>query len=244
MRSHLKLGNLWRQISARAPELGVLAAIFIVAATSFAFLKLVSEMREGDTHAIDRAILLALREPGSPSNPIGPHWLESVCRDLTSLGSPTVLALITLAVVGYLWVDRKRAVALFVVVALAGGAVLESVLKLGFARPRPELVSHLVSTSSFSFPSGHAIMATITYLTLGVLLASAEKRRPVKLYLLASAAVLAFLIGLTRIYLGVHWPTDVLAGWCVGTAWALGCWLIAVWLQNRGTAERTLPSAD
>ena len=115
---------------------------------------------------------------------------------------------------------------------------MESLLKLGFARPRPELVSHLVNVNSFSFPSGHATMATITYLTLGVLLARVQKRRHMKLYLLAVASILALLVGFTRVYLGVHWPTDVIAGWCVGTAWALGCWLLATWLQDRGTFER------
>jgi undecaprenyl-diphosphatase len=238
MRPHSKLERFWRQILSRPPELDVLAAIFIFAAASFAFLKLVSEIREGDTRSADQAILLALRDPNDPSNPIGPQWLEAVCRDLTSLGSPTVLALITIAAVSYLWIDGKRAAALFVAASIAGGAVLESLLKLGFARPRPELVSHLVNVNSFSFPSGHATMATITYLTLGVLLARVQKRRHMKLYLLAVASILALLVGFTRVYLGVHWPTDVIAGWCVGTAWALGCWLLATWLQDRGKFER------
>jgi undecaprenyl-diphosphatase len=238
-----KLLGIWRQILSRSLELDVLATIFIIAAASFTFLKLLSEMREGDTRSADQAILLALRDPNDLSNPIGPQWVETMCRDLTSLGSPTVLALITIAAVSYLWIDGKRAVALFVVAAIAGGAVLESLLKLGFARPRPELVSHLVNVDSFSFPSGHATMATITYLTLGVLLARVQKRRRMKLYLLAVASILALLVGFTRVYLGVHWPTDVIAGWCIGTAWALGCWLVATWLQDRGAFERDDVSA-
>jgi undecaprenyl-diphosphatase len=110
-------------------------------------------------------------------------------------------------------------------------------LKLGFARPRPELVSHLVHENSFSFPSGHATMATITYLTLGVLLARVQSRTRMKLYVLAVATFLALLVGFTRVYLGVHWPTDVVAGWCVGAAWALGCWLVARWLQQHSAIE-------
>jgi undecaprenyl-diphosphatase len=238
-----KLPGIWRQILSRSLELDVLATIFIIAAASFTFLKLLSEMREGDTRSADQAILLALRDPNDLSNPIGPQWVETMCRDLTSLGSPTVLALITIAAVSYLWIDGKRTVALFVVAAIAGGAVLESLLKLGFARPRPELVSHLVNVDSFSFPSGHATMATITFLTLGVLLARVQKRRRMKLYLLAVASILALLVGFTRVYLGVHWPTDVIAGWCIGTAWALGCWLVATWLQDRGAFERDDVSA-
>jgi undecaprenyl-diphosphatase len=244
MREKSRSNDIWQQILSRPPELDVLAAIFVFAVASFSFLKLVSEIREGDTRAVDKAILLALREPGDPSNPIGPQWLETITRDLTSLGSPTVLALITIAAVGYVWLDGKRAVALFLVAAVAGGAILESLLKLGFARPRPELVSHLVSVNSFSFPSAHATMSTITYLTLGVILARVQQRRRMKLYILAIASILALLVGLTRIYLGVHWPTDVLAGWCVGTAWALGCWLVANWMQNRGALDHNQPSAD
>ena len=218
----------------------VLATIFVFAAASFTFLKLVSEMREGDTRRADQAILLALRDPNDLSNPIGPEWVETMCRDLTSLGSPAVLTLITIAAVSYLWIDGKRATALFAALSIIGGAVLVSLLKFGFARPRPELVSHLVNVSSFSFPSGHATMAAVTYLTLGVLLARVQKRRRMKLYVLVVASILVLLVGFTRVYLGVHWPTDVLAGWCIGTAWAAGCWLIATWLQSRGAIEREI----
>ena len=232
MNVHPRLRSLWQQL-----ELEVVASIFIIAASSFLFLKLVSEIHEGETHAVDQTILLALRDPTDPSNPIGPPWLQIIFRDLTSLGSPSVLTLVTIGAVGYLWLERNRGAALFVVISVAGGAALEILLKLGFARPRPELVSRLVDVNSFSFPSGHATMATITYLTLGVLLASVQKRRRMKLYLLAVATFLALLVGFTRVYLGVHWPTDVLAGWCVGAAWALGCWLIATWLQHRGAIE-------
>jgi len=232
MDGHPKWRSLWQQL-----ELEVVATIFIIAASSFLFLKLASEMREGETQTADEAILLALRDSTDPSNPIGPPWVEMMFRDLTSLGSPSVLALVTIAVVGYLWLERERRTALFVLLAVAGGAALEMLLKVGFARPRPELVSHLVDVNSFSFPSGHATMATITYLTLGVLLASAQQHRRMKLYLLAVATFLTLLVGISRIYLGVHYPTDVLAGWCIGAAWAALCWSIFHWLQGRGQIE-------
>jgi undecaprenyl-diphosphatase len=148
-----------------------------------------------------------------------------------------VLALIVGAVVIYLWIDQKPGAALFIAIAIAGGAALEVLLKLGFARPRPELVSHLVDVNSFSFPSGHATMATITYLTLGALLARMQNRRRLKLHLLAVATFLALLVDISRVYLGVHWPTDVVAEWRVGAAWALGCWLVATWLQGRDAIE-------
>jgi undecaprenyl-diphosphatase len=238
MRLSSKLPESWRQILSRSLELDVLAALFVFAAASFIFLKLVSEMREGETRSADQAILLALRDPNDLSNPIGPQWVETMCRDLTSLGSPTVLALFTIAAVSYLWIDGKRAAALFVALSVTGGVVLVTVLKFGFARPRPELVSHLINVNSFSFPSGHATMAAVTYLTLGVLLARVQGRRRMKLYLLAVASILVLLVGFTRVYLGV------LAGWCIGTAWALGCWLIATWLQSGGIIERGDSSAE
>ena len=178
----MSLSGNWRQRLAGYLELDVLATIFVFAATSFTFLKLLSEMREGDTRSADQAILLALRDPNDLSNPIGPDWVETMCRDLTSLGSPTVLTLITIAAVSYLWIDSKRATALFAALSIIGGAVLVSLLKFGFARPRPDLVSHLINVNSFSFPSGHATMAAVTYLTIGALLARAQKRRRMKLY--------------------------------------------------------------
>jgi undecaprenyl-diphosphatase len=238
-----KLTEIWRRTFSWSLELEVLGAIFIFAAASFTFLKLLGEMREGEMHSADQAILLALRDPYDLSSPIGPRWVETMCRDLTSLGSPTVVALITIAAVTYLWIDGKRAASLFVAVSIAGGALLVSLLKFGFARPRPELVSHLVDVNSFSFPSGHATMATVTYLTLGVLLARVQRRRRMKVYLLTVALILVFIVGFTRVYLGVHWPTDVLAGWCLGTAWAIGCWLVATWLQHRGAIEQETSSA-
>ncbi len=239
----MRLSGNWRQRFSGYLELDVLATFFVFAAASFTFLKLLSEMREGDTGSADQAILLALRDPNDLSNPIGPDWVETMCRDLTSLGSPTVLTLITIAAVSYLWIDGKRATAFFAALSIIGGAVLVSLLKFGFARPRPDLVSHLVNVNSFSFPSGHATMATVTYLTIGALLARVQKRRRMKLYVLAVASILVLLVGFTRVYLGVHWPTDVLAGWCIGTAWAAGCWLVATWLQHRGAIEKEDSSA-
>jgi undecaprenyl-diphosphatase len=225
--------GLWRRLAAAPPEIEILAAALAFAASSFAFLKLVDEMREGETQAVDRVILMALRAPGDLSDPIGPVWLETVCRDLTSLGGPAVLALVTALAIGRLCMDGRRASALSVAVAVAGGAAATAMLKLGFARPRPEVVSHLVDEASFSFPSGHATMATVVYLTLGVLLAGEQARPRIKLYVVGAALAVSVIVGLTRIYLGVHWPTDVLAGWCFGAAWALGCRIAAgVWRSH------------
>ena len=230
-----------------AGEFGMLAALCILAGTGFGILHLASEIGEGETRAFDTAILLAFRNPADHADPIGPRWVEQAVRDLTSLGSTVVLALITLAALGYLLIERKHRAALFLLIAIGGGTLLSTLLKLGFDRPRPDLVAHGVEVWSASFPSGHALMSTATYLTLGALLARVQSKRRVKLYLIGLALLISLIVGMTRIYLGVHWPTDVLAGWSVGAAWALACWLVSIWLEARGKIEgdetRTEPEA-
>lgn len=218
-------------------ELSALVALMGAALGLLVFALIADEVVEGETHAFDEAVLLAFRTPGDPADPLGPPWLESAIRDITALGSTTVLTLITLVVVGFLVVDRKRAAALFVLVATAGGGIASYLLKLGFERPRPDLVAHLVDVQTLSFPSGHAMGAAVTYLTLGALIVRTESRRRIKAYVLAVAMGLTLMVGLSRIYLGVHWPTDVIAGWCAGSAWALLCWFVALLLQRRGRIE-------
>ncbi len=219
-------------------EFGILAALCLLAGTGFGILHLASEIGEGETRAFDTAILLAFRNPADLSDPIGPWWLEVMMKDITSLGSTAVLTLITLGVLGYLLIERKFQAALFLLAAIGGGTLLSTLLKLGFDRPRPDLVAHGVETYTASFPSGHALMSAVTYLTLGALLARVEEHRRIKLYFLGLAVALTLLVGISRIYLGVHWPTDVLAGWSVGAAWALSCWLVALWLQHHHQMEK------
>jgi len=219
-----------------AVEAGTLLSIIIIAGGVLLFSELV-EMIQGEPQAFDRWVLLALRNPGDPADPIGPAWLEIVYRDITSLGGAAVLTLMTAIVVGFLIVDKKRSAALFVLASVAGGTVLSTILKLAFARPRPDVVPHLVAVSSASFPSGHAMLSDVVYLTLGALLSRVEGPLRLKVYILSVAIVLTLLIGISRIYLGVHWPTDVLAGWCAGAAWATLCWRIALTLQRRGEVE-------
>jgi undecaprenyl-diphosphatase len=194
-------------------------------------------MVQGETRAFDRAILLAFRNSTDLSDPIGPHWLEIIFRDITSLGGATVLTLMTIAVTGFLLIDAKRGAALLVLGSVIGGVVLSSILKLGIDRPRPDLVVHLVEVQTASFPSGHAMLSAVVYLTLGALLSRVEGPRRIKIYVLSVAVILTLLIGVSRIYLGVHWPTDVLAGWCAGATWAVLCWRVALALQRRGEIE-------
>lgn len=219
-------------------EIGAVIAIGIAALGALAFKMIADEALEGDTHAFDTSILMALREPGDAENPIGPDWLADVMADVTALGGNAVLTLLVVGVVVYPLSVGKRGTALLVGGAVGSGAILSTFLKLGFDRPRPDLVAHLSHAYSSSFPSGHAMLSAVTYLTLGVLLARAHERRRTKIIVMTYGVTLTVLIGLSRIYLGVHWPTDVMAGWALGAAWAALWWLIAWQLQRRGRIEQ------
>src|SRR5262249_49333666 len=139
--------------------------------------------------------------------------------------------------------ERKYG-AMWFVLAAAGGGVLSSTMKLYIARGRPEVVSHLVIVTSPSFPSGHATFAAVIFLTLRAPLPRFTRRRRNPGYLVVLALLLTFLVGVSRLYLGVHYPTDVLEGWCVGLVWALSCWLVARSLQYRGSIERAIPTTQ
>ena len=236
--------GLWQSANAFLRiETRILVLVALIALGLLLFLHIASEVGEGETMAFDRAILMALRVPGRPWEPIGPRWLLNVMMQITAIGGGTFLTLMSGMVAAYLFAARRPATAVFVIGAVAGGAILDSILKDVFERPRPGLVTHLVNVSSASFPSGHAMNSTVTYLTLGVLLAKTERRRAVRIYLISAAIVLALLVGFSRIYLGVHWPTDVIAGWCIGSVWALTCSLLAERLQGQRTLERPGPGA-
>ncbi len=221
----------------RRRSAGVLAVLLLAVGALLAFAEIAGEVVEGDTRAFDAAVLLALRTPADTADPIGPPWVEAAFRDLTTLGGTSVLTVVTLATLGYLLLAGKRATAALVAVAVLGGTLLSSLLKAGFERPRPDLVAHLVEVSSQSFPSGHATLSAVTWLTLGTLLATVQSRRRLKAYVLGVAIAVTLLVGTSRVYLGVHWPTDVIAGWCIGTAWALLSWLAARALFRHGGAR-------
>jgi undecaprenyl-diphosphatase len=225
-------------------EFALLASLAVAATAIWGFAELADEVLEGETRAFDERILLALRSATDPSDPLGPGWLEELMRDVTALGSMGILTFVTLAVAGFLALDRKAHAALFVLVAVGGGVLLGTLLKLGFDRPRPDLVPHEAIVYTTSFPSSHAMLAAVVYLTLGALLARVQPRRLLKLYLLGLAILLTVAVGASRVYLGVHWPTDVVAGWALGAAWALLCWVAALWLQRQGRVEAADPEPE
>jgi undecaprenyl-diphosphatase len=216
-------------------EILALATLSASAALLWGFVELAGDVLEGDTRAFDRAVLLSLRHSDDPAETVGPWWLQVAARDVTSLGSMTVLLLVSTLVVAYLIMKRTVRAALLVASSVGGGMALNSGLKQLFERARPDLVPHVIEVHSLSFPSGHSTLSAVTYLAIGALLARIEPRLWLKAYLLGTAMVLVILIGLSRIYLGVHWPTDVLAGWALGAAWAMLCWLVAFHLQRTGS---------
>ncbi len=215
------------------PELWLLGGIFLAGLLLLAFGHIAEEVLEGDAAGFDQNILLALRDPADPAQPLGPAWLVETARDVTALGSYSVLGIVVVVVVVYLLLIRAGA-ALWVLTSVMGGLVLSNVLKQAFDRPRPDLVAHAARVFTPSFPSGHAMLSAVTFLTLGALLASLHDSRRLKVFFLGVAIVLTVLVGVTRVYLGVHYPTDVLAGWCVGAGWAAICWTAFHWLQRRG----------
>ncbi|HSV04529.1 MAG TPA: phosphatase PAP2 family protein [Phenylobacterium sp.] len=207
-------------------ELRLLIGLAGVCIAVWGFFSVMGEVREGDTYRLDRALLLALRRPGDLQVPIGPRWLQETARDVTALGGFTVLALVVAAAFALLLIHRRRAQAWVLLAAVLLGQGLAELVKQLMGRARPDLVPHLDQVYSSSFPSGHSAMSPVVYFTLAGILAAGEPDRAAKAVILGGAAALVFAIGVSRVYLGVHWPTDVLAGWAMGTAVALAATLV------------------
>lgn len=218
-------------------EVGVVAALLTAGGLAWGFAELTDAVFEHEVRAFDRAVLLALREPGDPSDPLGPVWVHEVGRDVTALGGMAVLTILTVAVLGYFWIRRKHRTGWILLAGVAGAAFWSHLLKLVFGRPRPDLVPHMAEVYSASFPSGHATMSAATYLVLGMLLARVHHRRAVRAYIVSVGVMLALLVGVSRVYVGVHWPTDVLAGWALGALWAICVWTVARWLTGRAASR-------
>ncbi len=208
------------------------------------FSRLASEVFAGETQSFDRQVLLALRDPADPARPIGPAWMAGAALDITALGSPTVLGLTVFAVAGFLWLQGLWRRAVFVTVASLGGWFINGALKELFQRARPDIVPHLRDVMTLSFPSGHAMQSAVVYLTLGALSMHIAQRRLTRLYCMSVAMLATALVGTSRVYLGVHYPTDVLAGWLIGLSWALLCWMIERFLERQTGLQRERAQAE
>jgi undecaprenyl-diphosphatase len=210
----------------RGIELPTLALVALVTIGLWAFVIVAGVVANGDPLQLDEYLLLQLRSPGDPTRPIGPEWLPGVSRDFTALGSIAVLSFVTVTVSLLLLLQRSTRPALFLLATVGSGMLLSSLMKLGFDRARPDLVPHGATVFSASFPSGHALISAVAYLTFGALLARSTPHLRSKIFVLAAATLLTLLAGTSRVYLGVHWPSDVLGGWALGAAWASLCLLL------------------
>jgi undecaprenyl-diphosphatase len=220
--------NLLRRIEAT-----LLLAIAALGGGLWLVLELGSEVQEGETGVFDRALLLALRTPGALQTPIGPRWVQESARDLTALGGFTVLTIITVAAIAALLIYRRYAQAVVFGVTVVLAQLAAELIKAFIGRPRPDLVSHLDLTYASSFPSGHAVMSPVIYFTLALIIAETEIQRPARIMLVAGAVMVVIAIGVSRVYLGVHWPTDVLGGWALGSGIALSAWVVLRRLRRR-----------
>ncbi|MEO7399961.1 MAG: phosphatase PAP2 family protein [Polaromonas sp.] len=207
------------------PLLIGLAALLLLLAFVFGG----GEIMEGDTRPFDAYLLHVAQSLRS-----GHPWLAGTMRDFSGLGSTVVLTLFTVATVVYLALFSSRIMAFLVAASVVSGAVLVSVFKTAFGRLRPDAVFAELVTPGLSFPSGHASMSALVFLTIGALIAASRSRVNERIYILATAALLALLVGVSRVLLGVHWATDVLGGWAFGTAWAM-LWLVLArhFVKNR-----------
>ena len=197
------------------------------------FIELALLVNSGSALSWDRSIMLAMRNPLDLGDPIGPAWFEELMRDVTALGGTGILSLLTLLTCAYLFMQKNSTLAWFVLITIGTGMLCSFALKYGFSRPRPELVAHGSYVYTSSFPSGHSMMSAVVYFILAGVLLQTQTRRRIKIFMLSCTAMVVVLIGLSRVYLGVHWPTDVLAGWSAGCFWALCSYRLLRYWQKR-----------
>jgi undecaprenyl-diphosphatase len=214
-------------------EIKVLLILLALFLSVLIFIEIGNSVSEGTTKQFDESIIKYFRVEGHYSEPVGPDFLKETMRDITSLGGETVITLITIFVIGFLLLQKRYDTMWLVLAATVGGALISLGLKELYGRDRPDLIYRLVEVTSLSFPSGHSMMSAIVYLTQAAIVARIQRNRKIRIYILSVALFLTFIIGLSRVYLGVHYPTDVLGGWVIGLAWASFCWFIALYLERK-----------
>lgn len=227
-----RLPSIARKIYSRF-DLAVLIAAASLLVAMYVFVETVDEVTEGETDKVDRYIVHWVKGLDAP------NWFNEFMRDCTAFGGSFVLSLTTLAICIYFYAKRLYSALGFLLLTVGGAFVLSMTLKWFFNRPRPDIIEHGSYTYTTSFPSGHAMLSAAVWLTIGVMLARLEKSHYLKAYFICLGLFISFLTGVSRVWLGVHWPTDVLAGWAGGTVWAVACWFLARYLQHRGKIERS-----
>ncbi|HEY0791986.1 MAG TPA: phosphatase PAP2 family protein [Chthoniobacterales bacterium] len=218
--------------------------LFLGSIGALVFLRLAGKVKKGQTDSFDQRILASLRDPKNPELLKGPPWVTEVAHDVTALGSGANLSVITGIVVGYLALNRRFRAAGFLIASLGSGMAVSRLLKDLFVRPRPTVVPKLTHFDPGSFPSGHSMLSALVYLTLGGILSRMAANAAAKIYFRTVAITLAMSVGVSRLLLGVHYPTDVLAGWAAGSLWSGLCSQLARSLQRRGTVERPIPATE
>ena len=214
-------------------ELGIILTCLVFIAGLLFFVKLSEEIGDKDTRSFDQYVLSSLRQADDPTQPVGPEWGREVARDITALGSKTLLILIVLSVAGFLFLKNHYGQAWLIIIASLLGVTLMRGLKLFFMRPRPDIIPHFTDVLTQSYPSGHTLMSAVIYLSLAAMLSYFQKSRTLKFYSLTIAILITFMVGFSRVYLGVHYPTDVLAGWALGFSWAAFCWVSFRYINYR-----------
>lgn len=209
-----------------------LALLAVIVGAVWGFVELADEMREGELHRIDMRILHLFRDAGNPNSLVGPRWFQELMRDATAMGGVLVLTLLSVAVIVTLWMEKHRTAATWLAAAVLGALAISTLLKNLFERARPELLGTELLPTSFSFPSGHSFLSAAVYLTIGALLTRVIEDMRTRVFVLLVAMSLTVLVGFSRVYLGVHYPSDVLAGWTLGLCWAALCWLV-VWSRQK-----------
>jgi len=226
--------------------LATLVALCVLAAAVWGFAEVADEVLEGESQRFDERAILMLRDTGPDGRPVrdnpwGPPWVEEMARDVTAFGGVACLGLLTVLSGAYLWLHDRGRTAVWLIATVVVGVAVSTGLKRLFARPRPAIVDHGSIVHTASFPSGHSMLAAVAYLTIAAILIRARPGRRHRTFVLVSAVLVVVAVGVSRVYLGVHYPTDVAAGWSAGAAWAAVCWLITRQLQRRRAVEPEPP---
>ena len=224
----------------RARDLQLLAALAAIGMLILVFVALADEVTELSTQEFDESILLALR--AAPDDPLGPYEVEAAIMHVSALGSGVVTTLIVLIATGFFVLAGHWRYAGLIVACSVGCGVVMSLLKGLFERARPTVVTHIDPPGGLSFPSGHSTISAALYMTLAVLIARTLERRTLRVYVVCMGVLMMVLVGTSRLYLGVHYPTDVLAGWTLGLTWALICGTVVRQLGKRGVEDIPQPN--
>lgn len=239
------IGGLLRWVGHHVRGLYAAVGVLLSASLGLALLGLwglsvlTEEVLEGDTARVDHAVLFWLNEQATP-------WLDHAAVEITALGDTLVMVLVALISASFLWLLGRKAYAVLLMAAVVGGGVITPVLKTIFDRPRPqilELRAHFTESSA-AYPSGHATMSMVTLVTIAFIIHRLSRHRWMGVIAGGLAGVVILLIGLSRLYLGLHFPSDVIAGYAVGFTWAVLCALTIIAFESRQGGSGEIGAVD